>query len=266
MPDLVYGIVVGGVFYSGRMRRRLCGRVPNGVYSFDIAADDFTSTLAPANITDAATYFRRSSRMEVVRGVSFKDGFIPTNPVAFPSVPMSVIDPTYDDFEEIDVVGFAKDSYYFLQTVETGNAYVLMEMKDGIAGKQPKKASEYKGSTPEMRIAYTLQFAAILAERKRKEEQEPANAVKLMMEEVGATVDKVVKTNRGFEVSWKYDKYRFVTIFDKTLKVVNAGYCVRAQDKILSPRSIVNVLKDGIAQHGDDGMIHATVVYDDDDE
>lgn len=258
MSDLVYGVVVAGVFHSGRMERSCVAA--NGIYSMDMSVDDFPSTLSPANLSDAVRYFRKSSRMQVVRGISFKDGMIPENPVSFPAVPIGVIDPTYDDFEEVEVVQFGKDSFYFIQTVETQKAYVLMEIKAAL--EERKQGSDFKGASPEMRIAYALHLADIAAERKRKEEQEPANAVKVMMEEVGAAVDKVIKTNRGFEVTWKLDKYRFVTIFDKQLKVVNAGYCVRQQDKVLSPRSIVNVLKDGIKQHGDDGMIHATLAYD----
>ncbi len=224
----------------------------------DMSAEDFFATLAPAPIQDAVKYFRRSNKMAVIRGVSFKDGFVPENPVACPSVPISVIDPTYDDFEEIEVVRFNQDAHYFLQSIEGQKAYVLMELKAEMEAKKPRAIGEFKGITPEMRVIYTLH----LIERKRREEKEPAVAVKLMMEEVGATVEKVKATNRGFEVVWKFDKYRFVTLFDKKLQVVNAGYCVRNQDKILSPRSIVNVLKDGIAQHGNDGMIHATVAYD----
>lgn len=279
MPDLVYGIVFKGVFYSGRMRRP-CRGMPNGVYSMDMSAEDFASTLSPADIAEASKYFRRSSRMEVVRGISFRDGFVPENPVAYPAVPISVVDPTYDEFEEVEAVKFSvetpardavvpdgtaqrqTDAYYFLQTVETNKAYILMELKGEAEAKQPRPITDFKGVTPEMRIVFTLHRAAIVAERKRKEEQEPANAVKAMMEEVGATVEKVKPTNRGFEVTWKFEKYRFLTIFDKQIKVVHAGYCVRAQDKLLSARSIVNVLKDGIKQHGDDGMIHATAAYD----
>jgi len=261
--NLIYGIVVEKMFYSARMAREC--ELSNGLYSMDMDVDDFDSTLSPANIADAIKYFRKSSSMRVIRGVSFQDGIIPENPVSFPVLPINVIDPTYDNFEEIEVVNFSKSMFYFVQTVETQNVYALMEFKEALNSKNPKPVCEVKGSTPEMRVAYALHVAAIIAERKIKEEKEPINAVKKMMEEVGALVNKVVKTNRGFEVTWNFDKYRFVTIFDKHLKVVNAGYCVRNQDKILSPRSIVNVLKDGIRQHGDDGMIHATLAYDRDD-
>lgn len=261
MSDKVYGVVVGGTFHSGRMTRKLRRVTANGIYAMDMGADDFESTLLPADMSEASSYFRKASRLEVIRGVSFKDGFIPENPVAYPEVPIRVIDPTYDEFEEVEVVLVKPAGHYFLRTVETANAYPLMELKDRIGSKDKAKFSDIKGVTPAMRVAYALH----LIELNKKEELEPQVAVRRMMEETGAKVAKVEANNRGFVVSWSFDKYNFVTIFDKQLKVVNAGYCVRNQDKLLSPRSIVNVLKDGIAQHGNDGMIHATLAYDGDD-
>lgn len=276
----IYGIVVGGMFYSGRMRRRLGKPMADGIYSIDMDADDFISTMESADIADATRYFRSSSRMEVVRGIAFKDGFVPENPIAYGEVPITVIGATYDDFDEIEAVRFDRitmrsdrlsgsntnpghsnrigDSYYFLQVVESRKLYILMDIKAETESKTPKKIDEFKDVTPEMRIAYVLH----MVEKRKREEKEPAVAVKLMMEEVGAIVENVKATNRGFEVSWHFDKYRLLTIFDKQLRVVHAGYCVRMQDGILSPKSIVNVLKDGIEQHGNNGLIHTTVAYD----
>jgi hypothetical protein len=227
----------------------------------DMSRDDFIQSIVPADLDEASAYFRKASRMDIVRGISFKDGMVPENPVRFPEVPVGVIDATYDEFEEVEAVRVRPDGYYFLRTVDSGNAYVLMDLKARLGTKDRAKLSDVKGVTPAMRIAYSLH----LVELHKKEELEPQVAVRRMMEETGAKVSKVKATNRGFEVSWSFDKYNFVTIFDKALKVVNAGYCVRQQDKLLSARSIVNVLKDGIAQHGNDGMIHATVAYDRED-
>ena len=277
--NLVYGIVLENTFHSGRMRRH-CEPVHNGIYSMDMEEEDFAKTRTPAPIQDAIKDVRKASRMAVIRGGSFGSGFVPENPVNWAAVPISVVDPTYDEFEEIEVVRFhvvppslnawvapagyisrpGQDvvAYYFLQAVETQNTYTLMDLKSEIETKKPRLPSEFKGVTPEMRVVYSLH----MMEKKKREEKEPLVAVKLMMEEVGATVEKVVPTNRGFEVTWKFDKYRFLTIFDKQLKVVHAGYCVRNHDNLLSPTSLVNALKDGIVKHGNDGMIHSPVAYD----
>lgn len=255
--SLVYGIICDGTLYSERIARRLCGKVPNGVYSMDMSVDDFTSTIAPADMADATRFFKRSSRMGVVRGISFGSGFVPANPVAFPQVPIGVVDPTYDDLEEIEVARFGKDGlFYFMQSVESANAYLLADMRASLASDHPEMT--FKGASPEMRIAYSL----LLAEKKRKAMAEPVVALKAMMEEVGATVSLVKVTNRGFEVSWGFEKHKIVTMFDKELRVVHAGYCVNNNDRILSARSIVNTMKDGIEGGG---HIHTTVAYDHED-
>lgn len=255
MSDLVYGVVVHGIFYSGRMARRLLPTTPNGVYSMDMNVDDFESSLSPANLSDTSKYLKKVG-IRIVRGISFHSGMIPENPVTFPVVPIGVIDPTYDEFEEIEVVEFVKGSYYYLQTLESQKAYVLMDIKEAFSAKNPVPKPQIKGITPEMRIAYTLH----IVEKARREREEPVNAVKLMMEETGATVLKVTVTNRGFEVSWKLDRFKFMTIFDKKLKVVNAGYCVNHNDKVLSARSVVNVAKDGIQENP--SLIHITLAPD----
>ena len=255
MADLVYGVVVSGVFHSGRMTRRLCGRAPNGIYSMDMGVDAFEGSIRPADLSDASVFFRKASRMDVVKGISFRDGMVPENPVAYPAVPVRVIDPTYDDFEEVEAVLVRPMGYYFLRTVETDKAYALLDLKARLVAKQKGSIADVKGVTPAMRVAYSLH----VLEAFRKEQAEPENAIRAMMGETGAKVTKVVKTNRGFEVSWEFDRHKLVTILDKEYKVVNAGYCVRQKDRILSARSMVNVLKDGIR---DGEFIHPTVAND----
>lgn len=241
------------------MARRLSGGVVNGIYSIDMEADDFIATMSPADIAEAVRYFKNASKTDVVRGVGFGAGMVPENPVSYPQLPVGVIDATYDDLDEIEVVKFGRNGFfYFLQTVDTQKAYALADLKANLAEKKPKKLDEFKGITPEMRVVYSL----LLAEKKKKEVAEPVVALRLMMEESGANVRQVKVTNRGYEVAWGFDKYHFVTMYDKEMKVVHAGYCVRNLDKLLSARSIVTVLKEGIAKHGDDGMIHPTIAYD----
>jgi hypothetical protein len=247
----IYGVVFGNVLYTNRMSRKLRTEHSNGVYSIDMSSDDFELTLTPADLAAAVKDFRRSSNIRVIRGVSFKDGIIPVNPVAFNVIPLKVIDATYDDFEEIDVVHFDKDKYYFMQTVETQQVYSLLDLRNGLMEKPPKPIETYRGISPEARIAYLLQLTEWKMEeeaRKHKEMEEPINAIKTMMTDVGAVVRNVKKTNRGYEVVWSSDGHNLTTLFDKNLKVSNAGYCVNGNDRILSPKSIVNVLKDGVRE------------------
>jgi hypothetical protein len=258
MSNLTYGVVVGNVFYSGRMTRSLGSDQPNGIYSMDMSIDDFESSLTPADVSDATKAFRKYNTMAVIRGVTFKDCIVPSNPVIYPTIPLKVIDATYDDFEEVDVVKFSANGYYFLQSVETQQTYALMDLKAGLEAKPNKEPSYYKGSSPEAKIAYILHLAEIKREEDRlkqeaadiarKAQQKPIDSIRSMMVEVGAEVYNVKQTNRGFEVSWGFDRHRLTTIFDKDLKVANAGYCVNGNDRVLSGRSIVNLLKDGIRQ------------------
>lgn len=258
MSILIYGVVVENIFYSGRMARNLDSCIPNGIYSMDMSVDNFESSLTPADIMVASKAFRKYNTMEVIRGVTFKDCIVPSNPVIYPSIPLKVIDATYDDFEEVDVIKFSKSGYYFLQSVETQQAYALMDLKAGLEVKPNKEPSSYKGASPEAKIAYVLHLAEIKAEEDRlkqeeanivrKEQQKPIDAIRSMMVEVGADVHSIKQTNRGFEVSWGLSGHRLTTIFDKDLKVANAGYCINGNDRILSGRSIVNLLKDGIKQ------------------
>lgn len=258
MSDLVYGLVVEQMFYTSRMIRSLVSRHPNGVYSMDMSVDDFENTLSPADISTATKVFRKSNTMGIIRGISFKDCIVPSNPVSYESIPLKVIDATYDDFEEVEVVKFSGNRYYFLQTIVTEQAYALNDLKAGLEDKPIKEVSFYKGASPEARIAYILHLTeAKMAEEElrsqaqaliMKKREEPCNAIRKMMGEVGAEVYNVKQTNRGFEASWGLSGHRLTTIFDKDLKVSNAGYCIDGNDRILSGRSIVNLLKDGINQ------------------
>jgi hypothetical protein len=117
-----------------------------------------------------------------------------------------------------------------------------MDLKEAMASKEPVKPEAVKGASPEMRIAYALH----LMERKRKEEEEPVTALRKRMEEVGASVAKVTKNNRGFEVVWQMGSYKIASLFDKEMKVINAGFCVNSGDRVLSARSMVHVMEDGL--------------------
>lgn len=238
MSDLIYCVVVDGVLYSNRIEKRLPFDKPDGIYSMDMGLDDFISSLAPADVVEATRSFRKASKMEVVRGVSFHDGMVPENPVKY-KIPIKVVGATYDEFEEIEVV-IARDKVcYYLQSVSTNKAYVLMDLAQAFKDKNTAATKSIKGVTPEMRIV----CAYHLMELKKKEESEPVNAIKLQMEEVGAKVLKIDKTNRGFEVAWSWGGVSVVTTLDKNLRVVHAGYCVSGYDQTQSARSIVNLMK-----------------------
>lgn len=258
MSNFIYGVIVENVFYSGRMIRSLNSVFPNGVYSMDMSIDDFENTLNFADLAAATKAFRKSNTMGVIKGISFKDCIVPSNPVSYESIPLKVIDATYDDFEEVEVVRFSDNKYYFLRSVETEQIYALNDLKAGLEEVPVKDVSTCKGTSPEAKIAYILHLAELkIAEDElkrqaqelvRKEREKPCNAIRDMMVGVGAEVHQVKQTNRGFEVSWSYSGHRLMTIFDKDLKVSNAGYCVNGNDRILSGSSIVNLLKDGLRQ------------------
>jgi hypothetical protein len=107
-----------------------------------------------------------------------------------------------------------------------------------------------------MRVVYALH----LMEIRHKERVEPIEAIRATMTGLGVKVAGVKKTNRGFTVSWEFEGHRMVTMLDKQFRVVNAGYCVNHNDRILSMRSVVNVLKDGVR---DGERINPTLAADD---
>ena len=238
MPNLVHCIVANGMIYSNRIDRKAPG-IPNGVYSIDMEQDDFMESLAPADISEATKEFRKASKMQVIRGVSFHDGMIPENPVAFTDIPIKVVDATYGEFEEVEAVVAKGKICYFLQTISTGKSYALMDLAEAFKENKPNSLKTIKGITPEMRIVYAFH----LMERRKKEEVEPVNVIKTQMKEAGAQVKSVKKTNNGYDVTWSWDGVSVVTVLDKKFRVVHAGYCVSGYDKTQSARSVVHLMK-----------------------
>ena len=239
MANLVYCVVSDGIIYSNRIERKAPKDLPNGVYSMDMDQDDFIASLAPADISEATKDFRKASKMQVLKGISFHDCFVPENPVKFPQLPIKVKDATYDEFEEIEVVIAREKVCYFLQTLSTGKAYLLMDLAEASKKGDDEFLKKTSGITPEMRIVYAYH----LMERRKKEESEPVNAIKIQMEQAGAKVSKVKKTNNGFDVTWSWDGVAVVTQLDKNFRVVHAGYCVSGYDNTQSARSVVNLMQ-----------------------
>lgn len=240
--NYIYGVVVKRVFYSNRMELRV--DQDNGIYSMDMSQDDFQSTLSPANIDDARKFFSKASKINIIRGVSFHDGLIPENPVAYPQIPIKVIDATYDEFEEVEAAFVRGKVCYFLQTVNTVKAYPLSDLKENLESKKPVDVSTIKGVTPEMAIIYTFH----LLEKKRREVEEPVNAIKRIMSESGATVSSVKKTNRGWHVVWTSKGHTITTILDSNFRVQNAGFCTSGGDRSQSASSVVKLLQDYVEE------------------
>jgi hypothetical protein len=235
----IFGVVIDGVLYSNRIERKLSSKLDNGIYSLNMEADNFLETLTPANLEDARKYFRKSSKIDVVTGISFHDGFIPENPVAYKKIPIKVFDATYDEFEEVEIV-FVKGKAYYIQNLHSNKDYVLLELKESFSLKKKINLDNIKGITPEIRIAYMFH----LIEQKKKEQEEPVAMVRNLMMESGANVEFVRKNNLGFEVQWSVDEYVINTQLDKNFRVVEAGFCTSSYDKTQSARSVVNLLKD----------------------
>jgi hypothetical protein len=253
MSNLVYGVVVDNFLYSNRMELKLRKKVSNGIYSMDMNQDDFQESLSPANIEDARGFFSKASKVKLIRGVSFHDGIVPENPVSYEKIPIKVLDATYDDFEEVEVAVLRNKICYYIQTVSTAKAYPLMDLKEAVSAEKIADINSLKGITPEMRIIYAFH----LLEKKRKEMEEPVNAIKAIMGASGAEVTSVKKTNHGFEVIWKVGRHEIHSLLDKNFRVSHGGFCMSGHDKTQTAGSIVNVLKDYVK---DGSYIHITRV------
>jgi len=256
----VYGVVVNGICHSNRMQFRVHD-VENGIYAIDMTKDDFKSHLEPADIDDAARFFRKKSRIKVVRGVSFHDGIIPENPISFKQIPIKVEDATYDEFEELEAVILKNGTCYFIRTVSTEKAFPLMDVKE-VFDDDGGNIEGIKGVTPDIRVMFTFHVVE-RAERKRQEEIErhrremslPVNAIRHALEQSGAVVNNINRCNRGFEAIWTAHGHTINTLFDQRLRVIEAGFCVSGYDNTQSATSVANVLDDYVKQ-GD--YIHKT--------
>ena len=259
--DLVYGIVFDGKFHSNRMERKLRRNCENGIYAMDMDCDDFEASMSPANITEATKFFRRKSKLKVIRGVSYHDGLVPQNPVKYAQVPIHVHDAVYDEWEEIETVILRNGVCYFLQIVETQNMFALMDAREAFENEEVS-LENIKGITPEIRVTYMFhvmererQRIIEERERKKKELEVPINAIRHAMETNGALVSQVRKVNLGYEVTWEMHGHRIQTLLGKDYEVIHGGFCMSGGDKTQSAQSLVNVLDDYIH---DGDYIHIT--------
>ncbi|MEY2701484.1 MAG: hypothetical protein RLY43_104 [Bacteroidota bacterium] len=240
--NLIYGVVVNGMLYSNKIETKLRKQFDNGIYEINMSHDNFIDTLSPASLDDARRYFRKASKISVIRGISFHDGIIPENPVAYKKFPIKVTDATYDELEEIEVA-IIKNVCYFIQAVCSDKTYTLMDLNQALNDKDNKvypDINKIKGITPEVRIAYTFH----LLEKRKKEMEEPIEVIKSLMATNGAEIEFVKKNNRGFEVQWSANGHTINTLLDKNFRVTEAGFCTSGYDSTQSAGSIVNLLKD----------------------
>lgn len=225
--------------------------IEDGIYQINMDVDDFITTLEIADIENAVNYFRKSSNFEIIRGISYKSGFIPKNPVAYKKVPIEVHDANFDDFEEIDVLR-RKDLYYYLRSVDTNNAYPLMEAKE-VREKMEREENinidfDAKEMTPEIKLALVLSKMDVVSNIKFKEEakkkESPEEYIKDVLRSCGAEIISSSVKNYGIEVVWSYENNQINSLFSNELSVLEAGFCVSGYDKTQSAHSVVNLMKE----------------------
>jgi len=244
--------------------------VPNGIYCVDMEQDDFMQSFAPANIEDAIRAFRKMVKINVIRGVSFHDGIVPENPVAYQHIPIRVLEPECEEYEEIEVAVF-KDHCFFLRSVVTDKSFALMDARAAV--EDGESMDHINGMTPEIRIVASLHLMEIEEERLRQEMEqreferqaeadrqqrllaEPARAIRAALEFGGATVYSVKRSGNYFEALWECAGHRISTLVDRSLHVVQGGFCMSGYDDTQSARSIPRVLQRYVDQ-GD--YIHLT--------
>jgi len=250
----IYGIIINGIWYSNRMERKIDS--PNGIYSLDMDCDDFLSTLEVADIEEAKNFFKKSSKINVIRGVSFHDGIIPENPVKFPNIPLKVIDANFDELEEVEVARINNISY-FIQCIYGQKSYALMDIKSALE-KGDSNINDLKGITPEMRVVFMFH----LIEKKQMEMEEekkkaliPENYLNKIISENGAVFESFKKVKGGFEIQWTMHGHRINTLLGEDYRVKESGFCMSGFDRTQSVTSVVNVLKDYV---GEGSYIHKT--------
>lgn len=262
--SLTYGIVFDGVFYSKRMQLRVGEDKSNGIYCVDMEVDDFRETLTFANIDDAIRAFRKMSKIQIIRGVSFHDGIVPENPVAYKHIPIRVVEPGFEEFEEVEVALF-REHCFFLQTVTTDKSFGLLDMRDAI--REGRDISLVTGVPPEVRIVGSLHVMeqaelrrqeeltrieaeqAVEAERRRALMAQPINAIRAALEYGGATVLRVQPIGDCFEAIWECAGHRISTLVDRNLNVRQGGFCMSDYDHTQSARSLPKLLE----QYVEDG-------------
>lgn len=252
-----YGVVVNGKFFSDRIKRPV--NVSNGVYGLDKSADDIWSTLSPASIDDAIKAFRKSNKFEVVRGVSFHNGFVPDNPVKFVKIPINVTDGQFEEFEYLEAV-IGEFGCYYLQSLSTQESYSLIDLKEIF--EKNSSINELKNLTPPMRIVYSfhcIEKVKIEQEKKAKEQaekdKEPPNVIRKRLEDSGASVISITKKRNGFEVIWELVGETINTLVGPNYQVLEAGFCTSGGDRSQSVTSIPNLLKTYVE---DGSYIHKT--------
>ena len=244
----VFGIVYNNRFVSNRMNVILDKSVDDGVYFLNMDEDDFLSSIEVADIEEARKYFKKASKVEILQGVSYKNGIIPKNPIKY-KIPMIISNPLFDDLEEVEILKI-KDEYYYFQTLITQNAYMLMDVKSVLEEMEEKKEivkdaiQNIKGVNPESRIVYSLLFFDLAQEIEKNKVKEPEEYFDYVFDKCNATVSSVKIKATGYEVVWNCLGYSINSFFSKDYKVLEAGFCVSGEDTKHSVSSLANLLQD----------------------
>lgn len=245
----IFGIAYNNRLVSNRMNTLLENNVEDGVYCLDMDVDDFMSTLEIANIDEARNFFKKSSKVEIIQGVAYKNGIIPKNPVKYNQLPVTVINPIFEDFDEVEIVKI-KGKYFYFQTLMTQNSYMLMDLKSAIDEMIEKKEIQkdvlknIQGVSPEAKMTYSFIFMNLVQEIEKNKTKEPEEYFKYVFEKCNSVVESVKEKNTGYEVIWECMGFRINSMFSKDYKVLEAGFCVSGEDRKHSISSLANLLQD----------------------
>lgn len=245
--DNIFGIVINNKFYSNRMEFKV--NIANGIYSLDMSKDDFKSHLNIADIEQAIKFFRKSSKINVIKGISFHDNIVPENPVSFKKIPLKVLDATFDEWEEIEVVSLQNGIVYFLRNIFSNKSYAIMDAKNCFD--KNDSIVNLKGITPEIKMVFTfhnLEKLKIEMEKKRQEELIPEKIIEKLIEGSNAKFISFKKVNRGYEVLWESDGHMINTLLNNNYGVIEAGFCVSGYDRTQSLSSVTKLLKDYVEE------------------
>lgn len=166
-------------------------------------------------------------------------------------------------FQDFDVLAFCKirGKIFFVRKDAPEGALFLPKMKL----QNGEKLENAKGLTPEQ--VYLLGcYAMILAEQKAKLEAENLpNRIRRVLSLTGAKLIEFKAAAKGLiEVTWQYLQNTFLsTIYEKDLRVLDAGICLAGTDNKQTLASLPSVVKQAV-----DGrkLVITRHVDDEDDE
>lgn len=246
---LIYGVVINNKFYSNTMFVDII--IEDGLYSIDVASDDYLNTIEPADLIEFDKYVKSCDKMRYMYGLSFLDGFIPYNMIQW-NIPIKLKNPIFNDWEVVKVLHIShRNIFYYMDTIFNSVSSQLFELKDYFISNS--NILKLKNITPEMKMLYTFhQFEKIKYDEELKKLEEISfkktfgGRLKSIIESVGGILKEYKKLSRGYQVIWELSNEIYDTWIDDNFSVIEAGVCIGGQDKDHSMRSIVNVIKTGM--------------------